>query len=158
MSQALEPSPIAIVGLFSLPIGVELFGDSQAYRTLAAEIGSDPPPLGRILTLVQPETSYPYPGILKKIHITVAEGDLGLHRIDDILLIIGDPSSLETLASNMIFFAEQIEGPYIEGAHLHIEYFPGHPYIKTSSEPLILGDPWTGKIFNWPAPDTDEPI
>jgi hypothetical protein len=51
------------------------------------------------------------------------------------LLLAGEPSSLEILAENLSYFAENPGGL---GGHLHIEYHPDHFYLRPGTVPMVV--------------------
>ncbi|WP_329332793.1 hypothetical protein OG252_00480 [Streptomyces sp. NBC_01352] len=55
------------------------------------------------------------------------------------LVISGDPDARAVLAGNLQAMATA-EG----GGHLHIDYFPEHPYLVAGSLPLVVNSPHGG--------------
>jgi hypothetical protein len=49
------------------------------------------------------------------------------------------PSSLHVLATNIDNMAQASDG-----GHVHIEYYPDHPYIAEGSLPLVINSPHGG--------------
>jgi hypothetical protein len=56
------------------------------------------------------------------------------------LVISGDPDARAVLAENLRAMATAEDG-----GHLHIEYFPEHPYLVAGSLPLVVNSPHGGK-------------
>jgi hypothetical protein len=56
-----------------------------------------------------------------------------------ILVISGEPAARAILAANLNGMA-QME----DGGHLHVDYFPGHPYLAAGSVQLIVNSPHGG--------------
>ncbi|WP_327714202.1 hypothetical protein OG381_01325 [Streptomyces sp. NBC_00490] len=55
------------------------------------------------------------------------------------LVISGDPDARAVLAENLHAMATAEDG-----GHLHIEYFPEHPYLVAGSLPLVVNSPHGG--------------
>lgn len=56
-----------------------------------------------------------------------------------VLVISGDSSARAILADNLQAMAEAGEG-----GHLHIDYFPEHPYLVEGSMPVVVNSPHGG--------------
>lgn len=56
-----------------------------------------------------------------------------------ILVISGDPAAREILADNL-----HAMGTATDGGHLHVDYFPGHPYLVEGSVSLVVNSPHGG--------------
>lgn len=80
-----------------------------------------------VLTAVE-ITQTTAPGV--RIHIDAARRAL---------VISGEPAARAILAANLNGMA-QME----VGGHLHVEYFPGHPYLAAGSVQLIVNSPHGG--------------
>ncbi|WP_371781228.1 Imm32 family immunity protein [Streptosporangium subroseum] len=63
--------------------------------------------------------------------------DLDIQR--QILVISGDPVARGVLADNLRAMATAEDG-----GHLHIDYFPDHPYLSAGSLPLVVSSPHGG--------------
>ena len=55
-----------------------------------------------------------------------------------VLVISGDPGTRAILAANLNGMAQ------MEGGHLHVDYFPDHPYLAEGSAPLVVNSPHGG--------------
>jgi hypothetical protein len=55
------------------------------------------------------------------------------------LCIAGDLKSLALLAANLQEMADMQDG-----GHLHVDYFPGHPYLASGSISLVVNSPHGG--------------
>jgi hypothetical protein len=56
-----------------------------------------------------------------------------------VLVISGNPAARAILADNLNSMA-QME----DGGHLHVDYFPDHPYLAAGSVPLVVNSPHGG--------------
>jgi hypothetical protein len=56
-----------------------------------------------------------------------------------ILVISGDPAARALLADNLRGMAEMEDG-----GHLHVDYFPNHPFLAEGSVPLVVNSPHGG--------------
>lgn len=56
-----------------------------------------------------------------------------------VLVIEGDPGARAVLAANLQGMATAEEG-----GHLHIDYYPGHPYLAEGSVPIVVNSPRGG--------------
>lgn len=56
-----------------------------------------------------------------------------------VLVISGDPGTRAILVGNLNGMA-QME----DGGHLHVDYFPDHPYLAAGSVPLVVDSPHGG--------------
>jgi hypothetical protein len=56
-----------------------------------------------------------------------------------VLVISGDPATRAILAAKLNGMA-QME----DGGHLHVDYFPDHPYLAAGSAPLVVNSPHGG--------------
>jgi hypothetical protein len=50
----------------------------------------------------------------------------------------GDPFGIEKFALTVEAVAAEPEGPRSVGAHAHIEFYPGHPWLAKASEAVVL--------------------
>ncbi|MFF1918200.1 hypothetical protein ACFVYE_43125 [Streptomyces sp. NPDC058239] len=62
-----------------------------------------------------------------------------LDALRQVLVISGDPGARAILADNLKSMATA-EG----GSHLHIDYFPEHPYLVEGSVPIVVNSPHGG--------------
>lgn len=77
-----------------------------------------------------------YVGVARVIDVR-SDGQPGLEivRNGEGVDIIGDPASRASLAENL---TRLTAAPAMVGNHLHIEYYPDHPYIRATSAPVIV--------------------
>ncbi|MFD8690205.1 hypothetical protein [Streptomyces sp. NPDC059651] len=56
-----------------------------------------------------------------------------------VLVIRGDPGGREVLADNLRAMAAAEDG-----GHLHVDYFPEHPYLREGSASIVVNSPHGG--------------
>lgn len=76
----------------------------------------------------------PYLGYARSLRIDRDEGKVCISRMADEIIISGSPETLVILARNI----ERLAEGKIGGSHEHIEYHPGHFYLKENSTPLVI--------------------
>lgn len=79
------------------------------------------------------------PGALAAVEVAQATGPGVRIHVDTtrhVLVISGDASARAILADNLNGTA-QME----DGGHLHVDYFPDHPYLAAGSVPLVVDSP-----------------
>jgi hypothetical protein len=64
---------------------------------------------------------------------------IDLDALRQILVISGDPVARKILAENLHAMATAEDG-----GHLHIDYFPEHPYLAEGSLPVVVNSPHGG--------------
>jgi hypothetical protein len=87
----------------------------------------------RLLPLQSPKDASPYEGFLAEIAIEPSPDRVRIARRDAILVISGSSESRDALSG-------EIEGLASGslGSHLHIDYYPDHPFLDASTSPLVL--------------------
>jgi hypothetical protein len=99
---------------------------------LAAFVRSGQP---RVIRLGVPDTdAAPYDRWLDSVDIRPGEGTLLIAIEDSRLILAGNAACRDTLAYNLEFLASSEE----QADHLHVEYYPGHPFLDEHSVPLVL--------------------
>ncbi|MBA2308510.1 MAG: hypothetical protein H0W01_04230 [Pseudonocardiales bacterium] len=79
---------------------------------------------------------------LAGIEVTKASGpgvQIELDTSQRVLVISGDPIARAILADNL-----QAKATADDGGHLHIDYFPEHPYLREGSLSLVVDSPLGG--------------
>ncbi|MFI6493307.1 hypothetical protein [Streptomyces sp. NPDC050564] len=105
----------------------ELAGLASAGAEGAGFIGSTSPLDGDTLAGVEARKASG-PGVL-----------IELDAARQILVISGDPGARAILAANL-----QRMATAEDGGHLHIDYFPEHPYLVEGSLPIVVNGPHGG--------------
>lgn len=80
--------------------------------------------------------------ILAGIEVSKALGSgvrIDLDRSRQVLVMSGDAEARAVLAENLRAMAAAEDG-----GHLHIDYFPGHPYLLEGSLSLVVNSPHGG--------------
>jgi hypothetical protein len=76
----------------------------------------------------------PYASFLSALEFRRLEGPLVIRVADrGVLEVTGGPESLKGFASFLSF--DDAARP---GAHSHVEFYEGHPFISPASEPLVV--------------------
>ncbi|MFD9499901.1 hypothetical protein [Streptomyces sp. NPDC060035] len=73
----------------------------------------------------------------RKASITGVRIELDASR--QVLVISGDPGARAILADNLRAMATAEDG-----GHLHVDYFPEHPYLLEGSVPIVVNSPHGG--------------
>jgi hypothetical protein len=87
------------------------------------------------------------PGALATVEVAQATGPGVCIHVDTtrrVLVISGDAGARAILAANLTGTA-QLE----DGGHLHVDYFPDHPYLAAGSVPLVVDSPKGGMPGRW---------
>lgn len=119
--------------------GIIMYGDQVSYTRLYEELESCTSAVAFRLKApdnVSPETGISY---LTELHIICSEGLADIAVDGTELVFSGAHDHLQLLASSFQSFIEDAY-PNPPGSiyHLHIEYYPQHPFLAESAEPLIL--------------------
>jgi hypothetical protein len=120
---------------YSARAGLEISGKPAAIGGLANDIrqvANGEAQLIRVRTT--PAVPGPYDSDVSFIEIARNEGPLRISQVDGGCHVVGGREQLELLADNVEWLLQSEGG----GAHLHLEYFPGHAYIDASAEPLVV--------------------
>ncbi|RLP97087.1 hypothetical protein EAD96_30310 [Micromonospora sp. BL1] len=125
--------------LFYPPSGeVDISGTAGEYHALAALIVA-----GSGGHAAEPDATDDFGGTaLSGLQVSTSAHRMVLISIDDargVLQISGASAPLALLASNVEAMAAD-QG----GGHLHIDYFPDHPYLAPTSVSLIVNSPHGG--------------
>jgi hypothetical protein len=89
----------------------------------AVEVATEPP-------------AEPFSGAAASIQILATdEAGVAVERRGDDVCIVGDRAGLGILGDNLHRLAVD---PESLGGHIHIEPFPGHPYLRPGSAPLVV--------------------
>ena len=117
---------------------IDLSGTADDYHALAALISA-----GGGTRAAEHDATDPFGGTaLSCVRISTAANSMVLISIDHadgILQISGAPAPLAIFASNLESMAADEHG-----GHLHIEYYPDHPYLAPASADLIVNSPHGG--------------
>lgn len=78
----------------------------------------------------------PYPSWVEHVLIIETDGLLTISAIEHELTIAGKLEYLECLAADCDYMANKKEFP--SGEHIHVEYYPDHPYMAKNSLACII--------------------
>ncbi len=106
---------------------LELQGTPDALRELASCLRS----AGSLETCI--DANAIGEGAPQRVCVRVTKGMVRIYRLAAVLCIGGSPERLEILAGNVDTIASS--GP---GNHIHVEHYEGHPYLGSTSEPLVI--------------------
>ncbi len=119
--------------------GIEIEGTEDSLRELSGAIerlsGVELLPLS---TERPPQGSYP--GHAKSLRLALSDEFVCVGLDGDEILVCGAASNLKILAQNIRFLADQEKQESNDQIrpHLHIEYHPGHYFLKAESIPLVV--------------------
>ena len=94
----------------------------------------------KILALASPSRQDPYPGHAKSLRLELSDDSVCIARAGDEISIRGAQDRLAILARNILALADEKRN-HPTGRlrlHTHIEYHPGHFYLKAESIPLVV--------------------
>ena len=93
----------------------------------------------KLLTSAQPAAKS-YEGFLATLQIIKSEGALKVYRDHNMLVISGSPGNCIIFAANLRFLCQEtLSQPSMQSVlHIHIEYFPDHPYLDPVSDPVVI--------------------
>lgn len=78
----------------------------------------------------------PYDGAAASIQIRLSrKPGLAVERHGDQVVMLGDREGLAVFGSNVDRLAAE---PEALGGHIHIDYFPGHTYLRPNSSPIVV--------------------
>lgn len=117
---------------------IDLSADRVGLSTLAELVVSGT----GMMTAEDSFSDVPHQITLTQVHVHATNGQPVLITADasrQILSIAGDPAYLAVLAHNLRGMAEADDG-----GHLHLDYYPEHPYLAEDSSPLVVNSPHGG--------------
>jgi hypothetical protein len=116
--------------------GLDLAGhhvELRALRDVVLATAAMESGLARVPTVSYGDPA-PYASFLSAIEIRRVQGPLTIKVTQDgILEVTGGSEALNGFASFLRF-----DGDGTAGAHSHVEFYEGHPFISRSSEPLVV--------------------
>lgn len=110
---------------------VEVAGSRANMKAIAKSVASS----GTVPLVPQGDPA-PYEKWIEAIKIEETAGSLAI-RVDtwsNILRLTGSPQTLQMLAKTVLVLAGAAEENY----HLHVEFYPGHPFLDEQSWSLAL--------------------
>jgi hypothetical protein len=112
---------------------LELQASEQELYELSKALGGAP-------TVIKCETEGVtddiYPKVLRSISVNALADQIVDIQVteDESLQISGEPARLSILAENVKNFA----GDRPKGEHIHIDYYDDHPYLASTSIPIVI--------------------
>lgn len=112
---------------------MNISGSPEALVGLSRVVASDPDAVVELAPVVD---LGPYADAAAVMRIRAdAHSGLAISKARDELLLSGSQDGLETLARNIGRLGRD---PVAMGGHIHIEFFPGHPYLREGSLPIVV--------------------
>ena len=139
-AQAEAPPLRGLTGSYSEAGGVELRGSAQALSILVEFLTSGDAAGVRRLEVEPGSSPEPYDVFLTAVRVVRVDGATRVGLAGTTLEFSGAQEGLRLLAENIAWVAEQ-SGPGSNAessSHLHVEYYPGHPFLSPDSEPLVV--------------------
>ena len=129
---------LEIVGKYD-KLSVAIEGSAESLRELSRAIQCASGNAKQSL-LLPPTKLGPCLGYATSLRIAVCEGNVGVSRVGHEIIISGSAEKLAILSRNIGRLAERKGTEPSDGYqdHLHVEYHPGHFYLKESSRPLVV--------------------
>jgi len=116
---------------------LELEGDSSGLLAICRILR--PTEIGTLKISLDKADYRPYDGLLDNLLVISARGQpVKIFRESYSLRIVGDAYTLDLLAQNIEFLLSHPRDADGTGSHLHVEYYEGHPWLDSSSEPLVV--------------------
>jgi len=124
-----------LVVVYSLENDFEIRGTIEALAALAELLVANK--AGRlIIELIKPQQpAHPYFGFIEKVLIQNEPHKVVVSRRGDTLVITGDDESLSSFAKTIKWLATHTSNT---NSHLHVDFYPEHPYLEPSSSPLVV--------------------
>jgi hypothetical protein len=101
------------------------------------------------LALANSAPQSPYPALAKTLKFEIADDSVCVARSGDEISMRGAPDKFEVLAQNILALADQKQEQRAGQLrlHSHIEYYPGHFFLKAESIPLVITKIEGNRIF-----------
>ena len=140
-SNARDASVIGVVGRYAIYRHIssaEIAGTPGTLRDLAQGIRARG--RGGVLRLreMKDASPAPYEGFLKELAVVVGTGPVRIYREQERLVVAGLPDSLDAVAELIEDLAGQGYGDGPVPNHVHVEYWPDHPFLHPDAEPLVV--------------------
>jgi hypothetical protein len=121
------------------PASISIEGSDRALRRLSEAIEVIQGNV-RIPLIVPVAPLEAHVGFANSLRLESCEGLVCVSRAGDEISIRGESEKLKLLARNIAFLAGQVEQNRADGIknHLHIEFHPGHFYLREDSLPLVV--------------------
>jgi len=128
---------LKMIGCFTSNGEVELAADLATLRELLERLSDKALPLS--FELYIPATApAPYDDFLEGLTFRAGDGLLNTEIIGKVLFISGSDENIQALSDDLRWLIEEIESNANLERHLHVEYFPDHPYLSPSPVSLVI--------------------
>jgi hypothetical protein len=119
---------------YSARSGFELLGSNGALRRFVAELrtAATTKQSGQFACDQDNSGTAPYEETIQAIDITPATGSVRISYDQPVMRVAGGPEELNLLAANIYTLTME------DAPHLHVDYYPGHFYVASDSEPLVV--------------------
>jgi hypothetical protein len=125
----------SLVVAYSLENDFEIRGTAESLAALAELLDANKAG-SLIIELIKPQQpAHPYFGFIEKVLIQNEPHKVVVSRVEDTLVITGDDESLSPLAKTIEWLATHTSNT---NSHLHVDFYPEHPYLEPSSGRLVF--------------------
>lgn len=139
MIPRLERPHLAVVARYDRQGGIEIAGGPDDLRHLADLLLSERPEAVFKLTVPQAGEAAPFDGFVSSMSVETANQKVRITRRGDSICVAGSGAALTSLARSIEFVANGTEANRDgNAAHIHIEFYEGHPFLQSDSEPLTV--------------------
>lgn len=146
MTLGSQPKQLELTARFDSSEEIEVAGNLTGLANLADVLRSVSAEARFALDSVSRLRVAPYDGFLTALEVLVTGGDVRIFREGGALCIHGSLRSLQSLAGTIQSLCDSIASSIDASAlHVHIEPYPGHPYLSEESQAAIF-------IFRPPGP------
>lgn len=122
-----------LLGMYSEAGDLAIEGDALGLHFLARALERDQ---ASIQLAAGRTGADPYDGFLRVVSLDTDQGKVRVAREGSTLRVVGSQQFKALLAANVMGLAD---APARESDHLHIDYYPSHPYLDAGSASLVLG-------------------
>jgi hypothetical protein len=130
---------LAVVARYDRHGGIEIAGDSEDLLRLSDLIFSEEPEAVFSLRVPQTGDAAPYDGFLSSIKVSTGDQKVRIVRYGDSIHVVGSRTALISFSRSIRAVAEKAETPESrELIHIHVEFYEGHPFLESGSEPLTV--------------------
>jgi hypothetical protein len=134
-----EHRELSIVARFDSEGGIEIEGVAAELRRLSDLLLRGTSESSYSLTVPKPELAAPYDGFLSSMSVMRRGRKARVCRQGDSIRVEGSHEALATLSQNIAFLVEQgAEDRSAVQPHVHVEFYEGHPFLESDSEPLTV--------------------
>jgi len=134
-----QRDPLPVVARYDRQGGIEIEGTPDELRRFSRLLVSADLEIVFCLTIPQTGDAAPYDGFLMSIRVSRRSQRVRIARRGDSINVEGSKAALESFAKSIMFLVDKADdGDIAEPLHIHVEYYDGHPYLESDSEPLTV--------------------